>query len=108
LEKQTVWQAWSDSARPSWQTAACVAAWVAIERNGMAPDATRLQRAISEWIEPQSGAVAAEALTNVDDLRLASVDLGVRLGFALARTWPDGLHGIDGWPLEALRFLCAS
>jgi hypothetical protein len=37
-------------------------------------------------------------------LAIVALNIGSVLGYALAKTWPDGIHGLDGWIDRASAF----
>lgn len=71
---------------------------------GSLPDHAALDARIERLIAPSSRAERSALIDGAAAIAFEAVEFGARLGFALARTWPDTAEGFADWPAAAWRY----
>ena len=100
----TVWDVWrAYNAEPglSWQERLSLLGLATYEASAQRQRDLREQTDLCEQIGRSDPEAARRLSNHWDDQLFAAVELGTRLGYALARTWPDGLEGLDDWLARA-------
>ena len=92
-----VWCAYNTEPGHSWQERLGLLGLVVYEASVQRQRDLREQRDLCEQIRRSDPEAARRLSNHWDDQLFAAVELGTRLGYALAKTWPDSLEGLEDW-----------
>ena len=92
-----VWHAYNAEPSHSWQERLGLLGLAIYEASRARQRDLHEQRGLCEQIGRSDPEAARRLSNHWDDQLFAAVEFGTRLGYALAKTWPDGLEGLEDW-----------
>ncbi len=106
-ELRSLWTAWAvmpEFETPDWRLAVELTGRLAVNRIATAVEKQKRLSALVERIASVDQQLAFE----VEDAAMSVFDYAVEkctlIGYALARTWPDGIESLASWPDRALYY----
>lgn len=96
-----VWRAYNTEPSHSWQERLGLLGLAVYEGSAQRRRDLHEQMDLCEQIRRSDPEAARRVGDQWDGQVFAGVELGTRIGYALARTWPDGLEGLDDWLARA-------
>ena len=107
LEQSTsLWEQWNEYTPQNWHDALHAAA---VETDGL-EDRQERQGELDQVIDLARPAFATrqefvDFANRISNFAQEEWEIGVRIGYALAMTWPKSIREVEGWPERARTYL---